>query len=273
MPNTDKFPSRIALQVEYDGTVYSGWQKQHSPLLPTLQGEVEKVLSQIADQPITVTCAGRTDAGVHATCQVVHFDCNIDRGTDAWVKGSNSLLPGTIRVLWARTVTEEFHARFSATARRYNYVICQRKIAPAILVQRITHIRASLDVAAMNVAAGYLVGENDFSSFRAAGCQSQSPHRHVMQANVCRRGAFIILDIKANAFLQHMVRNIVGALLEIGRAKQSPDWIQTLLTAKDRTQAATTAAPDGLYLVEVSYPRHFNLPVTYALPSFLDTAE
>ena len=260
---------RIALSLEYDGAEFSGWQKQLSPSLATVQQAVENALGRIADHPVTVICAGRTDAGVHATRQVIHFDAQIDRGEKAWVVGSNSILPKSIRILTAARVDNEFHARFSATSRRYLYLILQRKIAPAILHSQVTQIADALDVPAMHEAAQGLLGERDFTSFRAAGCQSKTPNRNVMHANVYRQGAFVILDIKANAFLQHMVRNIVGTLLEIGRGHQSSDWLTDLVAQRDRTLAAMTAPPNGLYLAEVGYPDQYQLPQGLALPSFL----
>lgn len=262
---------RIALSLEYDGAIFSGWQKQLSPMLATIQLEVETALSKIANHPVTVTCAGRTDAGVHATCQVIHFDAQVDRGEKAWVVGSNSLLVKSIRVLTASRVSGDFHARFSALSRRYLYVILQRKIAPAILYKRVTHVAQELDVAAMHTTAQALLGEQDFSSFRAAGCQSKTSARNVMRADVYRQGAFVILDIQANAFLQHMVRNIVGALLEVGQGQRPQNWIADLLARRDRTEAGATAHPDGLYLVDVGYPDKFKLPVRLSLPSFLET--
>lgn len=241
-------------------------------MLATIQQEVESALTKIADHPVTVICAGRTDAGVHATCQVVHFDAKIDRGEKAWVVGSNSLLAKSIRVLSATTVPPDFHARFSATSRRYHYVIMQRKIAPAILYQRVTHVPFELNVSAMHEAAQALLGEQDFTSFRAAGCQSKTPFRNVSRVSVFRQGAFVVVDIQANAFLQHMVRNIVGALLEIGQGLRPVDWIGELLAARNRSAAGVTAPPDGLYLVAVGYPDKFRLPLRLNLPSFLDVS-
>lgn len=261
---------RIALTLEYDGSAFSGWQRQLSPAVATIQQEVEAALSKVANHPVTVICAGRTDAGVHATCQVIHFDCKIDRGEKAWVMGGNSLLPRSIRLLSATPVGDDFHARFSALSRRYLYMIYQRKIAPAILYKRATHVATSLDVEAMQTAAQHLLGERDFSSFRAAGCQSNSAWRNVIRADVSRRGTFVMLDIQANAFLQHMVRNIVGALLEVGTGRQSPDWIADLLGIRDRTRGAVTAPSDGLYLVQVEYPEQFPLPAGAARPGFLE---
>ncbi|NKB31849.1 MAG: tRNA pseudouridine(38-40) synthase TruA [Pseudomonadales bacterium] len=261
---------RIALAVEYDGSAFSGWQKQASPELPTIQGALEHALSQVADSPITTTCAGRTDAGVHATCQVVHFDTPIDRGNKAWTMGVNSLLPEAIRVQWAQAVDDTFHARFSATARQYYYVIYTSKIASTVLRNKVTHSRQSLHVEIMHEAAQHLLGEQDFSSFRAAGCQSKSPNRFVAHARLFEQGPFLIFDIKANAFLQHMVRNIAGALMAIGRGEQSSNWIRELLEEKDRNLAGVTAPPDGLYLVAVDYPQENGLATDKRLPLFLD---
>lgn len=260
---------RIALAIEYDGAAYSGWQRQASPELPTIQSSLERALSQVADTEITATCAGRTDAGVHATCQVIHFDSPVDRSSKAWTMGVNSLLPETIRVRWSQTVDAEFHARFSARARQYFYIIYCSQVGSTVLHNKVTHSRDELNYEVMNQAAQALLGEQDFSSFQAAGCQSKSPNRFVEHARVFMQGAFLILDIKANAFLQHMVRNIAGALLEIGREEQDSDWISDLLAAKDRTLAGVTASPDGLYLVGIDYPAEFALPATRMQPLFL----
>lgn len=260
---------RIALGIEYDGSAFSGWQKQKSPQQETIQQYLETALSKIANHEILLTCAGRTDAGVHATCQVVHFDCNIDRGLKAWVEGTNSLLPKSIRVLWAMPQSENFHARFSALSRRYYYLLYERNIASAMLSRRVSHERKELDTELMNTAAQYLVGEKDFSSFRAAGCQAATANRNILQASLFRQGGFIIFDVKANAFLQHMVRNIMGSLLLVGRGERDPCWIADLLEQKDRRLAAPTAAADGLYLTAVDYPPEFELPTALALPGFL----
>ena len=260
---------RIALAIEYDRAAYSGWQRQASPELPTIQSSLERALSQVADTEITATCAGRTDAGVHATCQVIHFDSPVDRSSKAWTMGVNSLLPETIRVRWSQTVDAVFHDRFSATARQYLYIIYSSQVRSTVLHNKVTHSRDELNYEVMNQAAQALLGEQDFSSFQAAGCQSKSPNRFVEHARVFMQGAFLILDIKANAFLQHMVRNIAGALLEIGREEQDSDWISDLLAAKDRTLAGVTASPDGLYLVGIDYPAEFALPATRMQPLFL----
>jgi tRNA pseudouridine38-40 synthase len=272
VPASEQIPQasyRIALGVEYEGTHYSGWQRQLSPLQETVQQHVERALSQIANRQVSVICAGRTDAGVHATCQVIHFDCAIDRGTKAWVVGSNSLLPDSIRILWAKNVSADFHARFSATSRRYFYLIYQRKIASVMFAGRISHERAPLDLDAMNAAAQFLPGERDFSAFRAAGCQSKSANRNIMHARLYQEGSLIVFDIQANAFLQHMVRNIIGSLLVVGRGQQSPGWIDELLQGKDRSRAGKTASPHGLYLVGVNYPPQFEIPGEFSAPGFL----
>lgn len=249
---------RIALGIEYSGQNYYGWQRQQS--MPTVQGHLEKALSKIADQPIQVTCAGRTDAGVHATGQVVHFDTDVDRAEPAWTLGVNSNLPKDIAVRWMHPVADTFDARFSATARRYRYVIYNSPTRPAILAPGVTHIYHALDVARMQEAAPLLLGEHDFSAFRAAHCQSNTPFRDLRYIDVVQRGSYILVEVMANAFLHHMVRNIVGSLIVIGQGEQAPEWMSQLLLNKDRTQAAATAKPNGLYLVDVTYPQAFALP-------------
>lgn len=261
--------TRIALAVEYDGSAFSGWQKQAAPALPTVQSALEAALSSVANHPVATTCAGRTDAGVHATCQVVHFDCRLDRGVKAWTQGVNSLLPGSVRVLWAQAVADQFHARFSATGRRYRYVLFQRAVPSAILYGRVTPVRQPLNLDALNSASRLLIGEQDFSTFRAAGCQSRSPFREVTRAQWSQTGPFIVFHIEANAFLQHMVRNLVGSLLAVGREEQAPEWIAELLRARDRTVAGKTAPPDGLYLAGVDYPDQWQLPATSGDPPML----
>lgn len=272
MPTSDQSAPakhRIVLGVEYDGTAYSGWQKQKSPQQETVQQYIEAALSRVADRAVVVSCAGRTDAGVHATCQVVHFDAGIDRGEKAWTQGVNSLLPRSIRVVWARSQESDFHARFSALSRRYLYLMYRRDTQSAMLHGRATHTRRALDDGAMHAAAQHFLGEQDFSSFRAAGCQSKTAMRNVMHANVYRQGGFLIFDVKANAFLQHMVRNMMGSLLQVGRGEKDPAWIAELLSLQDRTRAAATALPDGLYLVGVEYPPSCGLPSELALPDLL----
>lgn len=237
--------------------------------MPTVQSAVEKALSVVADHPVSLICAGRTDAGVHATGQVAHFECAVDRGEKAWVRGCNSQLPSSVRIVWARAVSEDFHARFSALHRRYHYVILDSDVASASMAGRVTHTRHRLDIERMHEAGQFLLGEQDFSAFRAAGCQSSTPMRCVTHLRVFRHQRYILLDIQANAFLQHMVRNIAGTLMEIGEGRQRPEWARELLESRDRKLAAMTARPDGLYLVEAAYPAHFGLPSHPLGPVFL----
>jgi|TARA_B110000483_G_C18138149_1_gene520347 tRNA pseudouridine38-40 synthase len=261
--------TRIALRVEYNGAKFSGWQKQKSPSLATVQGALELALSKVADSTIVVVCAGRTDSGVHATAQIVHFDTPINRGLKAWELGVNSLLPPTIRVTKALVVDDNFHARFSAVYRRYNYILHSRSIASALVSDLVTTQRRSLDVDGMNEGAQFLLGEQDFTSFRAAGCQSKTANRCVIEAFFSQRGEFLVFSICANAFLQHMVRNIMGSMLAVGGGDKSPQWIEGLLAAKDRSLAAITAPPQGLYLVEVGYPDDLLSPAMLVKPPVL----
>ena len=259
--------TRIALGIEYDGAQHYGWQRQRE--VPSVQEHLEKALSTVANTPIEVQCAGRTDAGVHATGQVVHSDCDAVRPLKAWTMGVNANLPSSVAVKWCVHVSDEFNARFSATGRRYRYVIYNHKMRPAILEQGITHIHRPLNEQLMHEAAQALLGEQDFSAFRAALCQSKTPFRNVTNVTVSRHGAFVVVDISANAFLHHMVRNIVGSLVEIGSGHQPVDWIATLLAGRDRTLSAATAKPNGLYLVKVDYPDAFGLPEQPLGPLFL----
>jgi len=260
---------RIALELEYDGSSYCGWQRQLSPELPSVQVHVERCLSSIADEPVTVFCAGRTDKGVHASGQVIHFETNKDRGDKAWVVGVNSLLPASIRVRWAHEVRADFHARFSAISRRYLYLLHESRIQSAHMHQLVTQVPFELDVEAMQRAGQNLLGEHDFSAFRAAGCQASTPWRSVHWLNVVRINRFVVVDVQANAFLQHMVRNIVGMLLEVGRGMQLPDWGRELLISRDRTAGAITAPAQGLYFVKADYPTEFGLPESDLGPIFL----
>ncbi|MBN7122960.1 tRNA pseudouridine(38-40) synthase TruA [Erwinia billingiae] len=259
---------KLALGIEYDGSHYYGWQRQQE--VRSVQEKLEKALSKVADHPVSVFCAGRTDAGVHGTGQVVHFETTSLRKDAAWTLGVNANLPDDIAVRWVKPVSDDFHARFSATARRYRYVIYNRRLRPAILHGGVTHFYHPLDVAKMQRAGQSLLGENDFTSFRAVQCQSRTPWRRVFHLNVSRFGAYVIVDIKANAFVHHMVRNIVGSLMEVGCGNQQESWIAELLAAKDRTLAAATARAEGLYLVSVDYPDHFELPRPPMGPLFLE---
>ncbi|WP_075181340.1 tRNA pseudouridine(38-40) synthase TruA [Pantoea sp. 1.19] len=258
---------KLALGIEYDGSRYYGWQRQQE--VRSVQAALEKALSAVANHPVTVFCAGRTDAGVHGTGQVVHFETPAQRKDAAWTLGVNANLPSDIAVRWVKAVPEAFHARFSATARRYRYVIYNQRLRPAVLSQGVTHFYHPLDADKMDRAGQCLLGENDFTSFRAVQCQSRTPWRNLMHLAVKRHGAYVVVDIKANAFVHHMVRNIVGSLMEIGCGNQPEEWMAALLAAKDRTRAAATAKAQGLYLVSVDYPECFALPRPPMGPLFL----
>lgn len=258
---------RIALGLEYDGAGFFGWQRQKE--VNSVQQELERALCAVANHPVEVFCAGRTDAGVHATAQVVHFDTESVRDAKAWVMGTNSKLPNQIAVRWAQPVSDSFHARFSATARRYRYIIYNHPYRPAILRAGLSHYHQKLNLELMRQAAPALLGEHDFSAFRAIQCQSKTPFRNIHHLRLQQVGDFIVLDIKANAFLHHMVRNITGSLLEVGMGRKPIHWLTELLKNKDRNAAAATAKPGGLYLVAVDYPAHFDIPVLPAGPLFL----
>lgn len=250
--------SRLALGVEYDGSAYRGWQAQaHAP---SVQAELEAALHAIAGHPVRVTAAGRTDAGVHACAQVVHFDTPADRPDRAWVRGVNSHLPADIGVRWVARPGEDFDARRSGVARRYRYLLQASALAPVLSRARVGWTWKSLDVERMRVAAECLVGEHDFSSFRAAGCQAKHPVRRVTELTLRQQHDTIALDIEANAFLHHMVRNIVGSLMAVGAGDQSPAWLADVLAARDRRLAGVTAPAAGLYLLGVRYPDRFGLP-------------
>jgi tRNA pseudouridine38-40 synthase len=236
-----------------------------------VQQHLERALSSVASLPVRVHCAGRTDTGVHGFAQIIHFETPVVRSCKAWVLGGNANLPFDVRVHWAVPVANEFHARFSAVARRYRYVIANTPVRPALLHRHLTWQRRPLDELAMQAAAGCLLGEQDFSAFRAASCQSQTPMRNVHSIDVSRRGELVVVDIKANAFLHHMVRNIAGSLIAVGCGRRAVGWIAQLLAGRDRTVAADTAPPHGLYLVEVEYPANFGLPVTPYGPLLLGT--
>lgn len=257
---------RIALAVEYDGVSYHGWQRQ--PEVDSVQARLEAALSCVADTPIDIVCAGRTDRGVHATYQVIHFETPVQRPDRAWLLGGTFFLPSDITLLWAKTVSDDFHARFSATARSYRYVILNRDTRPALHRGRVTWHRAELDAASMQAAAQCLLGEHDFSSFRARDCQSHTPVRTLESLRVQRQGDYLYLDITANAFLHHMVRNIVGTLLPVGEGRAAPESVREILAARQRAAAGVTAPADGLYLVNVRYPGHFDIPPPRSQPVF-----
>ena len=249
---------RIALGIEYDGRPYCGWQYQdHSP---SVQATLEQALSSVAAQSIRVVCAGRTDTGVHAAEQVVHFDTDVEREEKAWVRGGNVNLPKSVSVLWARPVSDAFHARFSAIRRRYRYVIFNRDIRPAFLAGRVAFEYRPLNETRMQEAAQYLLGEHDFNAYRAVACQAKSPIRTVYRLDVTRQDELLLIDIEANAFLHHMVRNIAGVLMTIGAGEHEPVWAKRVLEGRDRSLGGVTGPPDGLYLMEVVYPDEFGLP-------------
>lgn len=249
---------RIALGIEYSGENYCGWQRQrHSP---SVQENLDDVLQKIADHPIKTFCAGRTDSGVHATGQVIHFDLCKPRPITAWLRGANNHLPSDISIKWARQVDDGFHARFSASSRSYRYVIHNSETPTAIFAGKVTWHRPNLDPALMQAGADYLIGKHDFSSFRASSCQANTAIREIKSVSVRQQGEFIFVNITANAFLHHMVRNIMGCLLRVGEKKEKPEFVQNILEVRDRTKAPDTAKPSGLYLVKVDYPVAFSLP-------------
>ena len=250
--------ARFALGLEYDGTTFRGWQTQAHAA--GIQAEVERALAFVANHDITVTAAGRTDAGVHAAMQVVHFDTAVQRSSRSWVLGANANLPNSISVLWAQPVPDSFHARYSATARSYRYFILNRCSRPALARHNVCWIKEALDHERMQAAAGMLLGEHDFSSFRAAECQSRTPMRRLTHIDVQRRGELIEVAVTANAFLHHMVRNIAGVLLAVGQGKHAPQWEAEVLAAKDRRRAGITAPAGGLYLTAVRYDPSLQLP-------------
>ena len=249
---------RIALGIEYDGHPYYGWQSQLDR--NTVQDKLQYALSQLAAENIAVIAAGRTDTGVHALEQVVHFDTQAERPLTAWVRGINALLPDSIAVRWAHPVPEEFHARFSAHGRSYRYLLINRPVRSAIHVGRAGWFHAPLDVSVMQAAAQYLCGEHDFSAFRASECQAKSPVKYLRQLDIRRQGEMLVFDLSANAFLHHMVRNIVGCLVYVGKGKHPPEWLAEVLSGRERRFAAPTFAPDGLYLRSIQYEAKWGLP-------------
>ena len=249
---------RIALGIEYDGSQFCGWQFQdHSP---SVQASVEHAIGNVAAHPVRVICAGRTDTGVHALNQVIHFDSESQRSERAWILGCNANLPKSVVVTWAKAVNDDFHARFSARRRRYRYVIFNRAVRPTFLAYRVCWQHKALDATRMAEAAQHLVGRHDFSAYRAAGCQAKDPTREIFELKVQRRDDFVFIDIEANAFLHHMVRNIAGVLMTIGCGEQDSAWSRRVLEGKDRRQGGVTAVPYGLYLTDVEYEAAFALP-------------
>jgi tRNA pseudouridine38-40 synthase len=249
---------RIALGVEYDGRPYCGWQCQQDVM--TVQDALQRALGRIADASISVVAAGRTDAGVHALEQVVHFDTGAVRPLSAWVRGVNSELPDSIAVRWAHEVPEAFHARFSAVGRSYRYFLINRPVRSAVHAGRAGWFHLPLDIAAMREAALCLLGEHDFSAFRAAECQAKSPVKCISRIDIQQAGEMLVFDFSANAFLHHMVRNLVGCLVYVGKGKHPPSWLAQVLAGKERRKAAPTFSPDGLYLRRIHYDAQWGLP-------------
>ncbi|MBY5268977.1 tRNA pseudouridine(38-40) synthase TruA [Spiribacter salinus] len=257
---------RIALGLEYDGSAYRGWQTQAHAV--AVQSELEAALAEIAGHPVRVTAAGRTDAGVHACSQVVHFDTEAERPDRAWVRGVNTHLPADIGVRWVAHPGKRFDARRSGVARRYRYLLQSSALAPVLMRNRVGWTWKALDLEPMRAAVGCLLGEHDFSSFRAAGCQARHPVRTVTEVSLERRGSLIALEIEANAFLHHMVRNVVGSLMVIGSGERPSGWLADVLQARDRRVAGVTAPAAGLYLLGVRYPAPFDLPGPATTPAF-----
>ena len=249
---------RIAVGLEYDGRTFSGWQSQ--PDVPNIQDSLQEALSGIAGKPVSVIAAGRTDAGVHALEQVIHFDTDIERPLTAWMRGANALLPESIAVLWAHPVPDEFHARFSAQARSYRYLLINRPVRTALQHGKAGWFHAPLNLEQMQEAAQHLLGEHDFSAFRSSECQAKTPVKNLKQLDICKEGDTFIFDLTADAFLHHMVRNIVGCLVYVGKGKHSPQWLREVLESRNRNLAAPTFAPDGLYLRCITYDAKWNLP-------------
>lgn len=250
---------RIALGISYLGSAYHGWQSQ--PSGQTVQDQLERALAQFADvDALHTLCAGRTDAGVHGLGQVVHFDTDITRAMNSWVRGTNRYLPLDVAVQWAREVPAEFHARASATGRRYSYIVLESPVRPSLEAGRVGWVFRPLNLAAMEAATQHLLGEHDFSSFRAAQCQALSPVKHMRRIDIRRHGAYWRFDFEANAFLHHMIRNLMGCLVAVGQGLRPPAWMAEVLAARSRDAAAPTFAPDGLYFVGPVYDARWGLP-------------
>jgi len=263
---------RIALGIEYDGSAFCGWQTQ--PAACAVQDRLEAALSQIAGNRIATACAGRTDAGAHALGQVAHFDTTVERPLSAWVRGTNALAPPALAVTWARVVGERFHARYSALERSYRYLLLNRAVRPAADQRRVGWFHMPLDIESMRTAARALIGEHDYSAFRSSECQARSPVRRIMHIGIERSGSYVIFDMTANAFLHHMVRNIVGCLVYVGSGRRPATWLAQVMESRDRSLAAPTFAASGLYLARVAYDPVWEIPegVTVRLPAGLPVA-
>jgi tRNA pseudouridine38-40 synthase len=258
---------RLALGVSYNGHAYNGWQSQ--PSGRTVQDQLEAALARFAAQPLHTLCAGRTDAGVHGLMQVVHFDTEVERAEFSWVRGTNTFLPPDIAVQWARNVPATFHARASARARRYAYVLLESPVRPSVEAARVGWVFRPLNGDAMRAAAAHLVGEHDFTSFRASSCQAKSPVKTLQPVRITRRGPYWRFEFEANAFLHHMIRNLMGCLVQVGQGLQPPEWMGTVLAARSRDAAAPTFSPDGLYFLGPVYEPHWELPGAVAAYDWL----
>ena len=259
---------RYAASVQYDGSCYHGWQRLKVEL-PTIQAEIESALSKVANHIVKVVCAGRTDAGVHGCNQIIHFDSAAERSERDWTYGANANLPDTVAINWVKLVNDEFHARFSAQWRRYRYIIYNHPIRTSLLPKGFTWDYRPLDEVVMQKAANYLIGKHNFNSYRAVQCQAKNPERTITSLSISRQSRLLIIDIQANAFLHHMVRNIAGVLMTVGCGNREPGWVKTVLDARDRSKGGITAAPWGLYFIDVGYPQYFGLPITELGPSFI----
>jgi tRNA pseudouridine38-40 synthase len=249
---------RLALGISYNGQAYDGWQSQ--PSGRTVQDHLEGGLARFAAQPVSTVCAGRTDAGVHGLMQVVHFDTEVQREDFSWVRGTNTFLPPDMAVQWAQPVPNAFHARNSARARRYAYVLLESPVRPSVEAGRVGWVFRPLAAEAMQAAAAHLVGEHDFTSFRASSCQSPTPVKTLQPVRITRRGPYWRFDFQANAFLHHMIRNLMGCLVAVGQGLHDPDWMREVLAARSRDAAAPTFSPDGLYFLGPVYEAHWGLP-------------
>jgi tRNA pseudouridine38-40 synthase len=261
---------RVAAIVEYHGANYHGWQRQKHHPEPTIQAALEEALGRVANEPIAVTCAGRTDSGVHASTQVVHFDTHAERRPHNWMMGVNTYLPDGIALRWVGEVDESFHARFGATSRRYRYLIFNKEIKQGLMHDQLTWCRFLLDADKMHEAAQALKGKHDFTSYRAKDCQANSPVRTIEDISVRRYGDIVMIEVQANAFLYHMIRNIAGVLMPIGMERKPVEWCGSLLAQLDRSLGGVTAPPEGLYFVGVEYPAEFAIPSQAWGPVFVE---
>ncbi len=249
---------RLALGVSYNGQAYQGWQSQLSR--QTAQDQLELALGKFTGQRVSTLCAGRTDAGVHGLMQVIHFDTPLERETSSWVRGTNAFLPRDMAVEWAQVMPQEFHCRASALSRRYAYIVVESAVRPSLDAGRVGWSFRALDLLAMQAAASHLLGEHDFTSFRASACQALSPVKTLQRVDISQRGAYWRFEFEANAFLHHMIRNIMGCLIAVGHHKYPPEWVKDVLLARDRDAAAPTYSPNGLYFLGPRYAAHWGLP-------------